>query len=48
MNDLNKDLNEMQILISNDDGIGAPGIQLLENIVKNLFNNVICKKPKLN
>ncbi|MBR1944620.1 MAG: hypothetical protein IJ848_04100, partial [Alphaproteobacteria bacterium] len=35
----------MQILISNDDGIGAPGIQLLENIVKNLFNNVMVIAP---
>ncbi len=43
-----KDLDKMKILLSNDDGISAPGIKLLENIVKKSCSNIIVIAPDSN
>lgn len=49
MSDLElENLKKMKILLSNDDGINAPGIKLLESIVKKYCNNVIVIAPDSN
>ena len=40
--------SEMKILLSNDDGIDAPGIKLLEKIVANITNNITVIAPNSN
>lgn len=41
------DLSSARILISNDDGINAPGIKLLERIARTLSNDVWVVAPEL-
>ena len=41
-------LSKMKVLLSNDDGICAPGIKLLENIISKDFNNIIVIAPDSN
>ncbi len=41
-------LKNMKVLLSNDDGICAPGIKLLESIVKENCNNIIVIAPNSN
>jgi len=40
------DLSDIRILISNDDGIGAPGIKVLEKIARLLSNDVWVVAPE--
>lgn len=48
MNDGKMNLNKMKIMLSNDDGIEAHGIKILENIVNKFCNNVIVIAPDSN
>lgn len=47
MHKLNPDLSSARILISNDDGISAPGIQVLERIALSLSHDVWVVAPEL-
>ena len=48
MNDIKMNLNEMKIMLSNDDGIEAHGIKILESIVRKFCNNIIVIAPDSN
>ena len=41
-------LSKMKVLLSNDDGISAPGMQLLESVMKKYCNNVVVIAPDSN
>jgi len=47
MNELPKDLKGVRILVTNDDGIHAPGLQVLERISRQLSDDVWVVAPEM-